>query len=208
MAGVPERPKMPGRKLHTDEEWGSGLEVALTEADDLYDILARIQIFDLLTGEEIRKVERLVHRRAYVPQETIVRQGTPGAGIYIIESGSADVLLETGRDREIRLATLTEGQFFGEMSLLDGAPRAASVTAVEATRVIGFFSPDLMDLIEQSPGLGFKIVLRTSQLMSDRLRATLGDYRCAVGELRKLEADRQEEVSGPDGSGTAIQKGP
>ncbi len=184
---------MPDDRRQFDEEWGSSLEAALTGGDDVYDILARVQIFELLTREEIRKVERLVHRRTYVPQETIVRQATPGAGMYIIESGSADVLLETGQDRVLKLATLSDGQFFGEMSLLDGSPRAATVVATEATRAIGFFSPDLMDLIEHSPQLGFKITLKISQLMSDRLRATLRDYRKTAMDLRSRAADLQTE---------------
>jgi CRP-like cAMP-binding protein len=96
------------------------------------------------------------------------------------------VVLEVGGEEVIRLASLTDGQFFGEMSLLDGAPRAASVISTERSQIIGFFSSDLVDLIGRAPKLGFKIVLRISQLMADRLRETVAEYRKVLAELRRL----------------------
>lgn len=175
-----------------DEEWGEVLGLPHKRTDDLYQILSGVKIFDILSDEELRQVERIVHRRIFNPQEVIVRQGDPGVGMYIIQSGSANVLLRAGEDRTIRLATLGHGQFFGEMSLLDGAPRAASVVSVEQSLLIGFFQADLMDLIDRWPRLGFKIVLRISQLMSGRLSETLTEYRGVKRDLRSRAAAEQE----------------
>ncbi len=173
-----ELPKQP------DEEWGEVLDLTYKRTDDLMQILGGVKIFDILSDEELLQVERIVHSRAYNPQEVIVRQGDPGVGMYIIRSGSADVLLRAGEDRTIRLATLGHGQFFGEMSLLDGAPRAASVVSVERSLLIGFFQADLLDLIDRWPRLGFKIALRISQLMNGRLMETLAEYRGVKRDLR------------------------
>ena len=174
------------RKLtHADEEWDSRLERLHKTEGEVLEILSGVMIFESLTREELQMVERIVHRREFLPQEIVVRQGAPGVGLYIIQSGSADVVLEVGDEEVIRLASLTDGQFFGEMSLLDGSPRAASVIATERSQIIGFFSSDLMDLIGRSPRLGFKIVLRISQLMGNRLRETVKDYRSALRELRE-----------------------
>ena len=170
-----------------DGEWGNVVDLSHQEADDLLDVLAGVKIFETLTGEELRRIERIVHRRVYLPEEVVVHQGNPGLGMYIIQSGSADVLLEAEDGRMIRLATLGDGQFFGEMSLLDGAPRAASVVTVEKSRIIGFFRADLMDLIAHSPRLGFKIVLRISQLMSERLGETLQEFRLVQRSLHELQ---------------------
>ena len=73
------------------------------------------------------------------------------------------------------------------MSLLDGAPRAASVVASERASVIGFFHADLMDLIARDPRLGHKIVHQISILMTKRLQSTLADYRSVQRQLRALE---------------------
>jgi CRP-like cAMP-binding protein len=186
-----EQPSGRPREL-PDEEWGEVLGLPYKRTDDLVEILSGVKIFDILSDEELRQVERIVHRRTYHPQEVIVRQGDPGVGMYIIQSGSANVLLKAGEDRTIRLATLGPGQFFGEMSLLDGAPRAASVVSVERSLLIGFFQADLMDLIDSWPRLGFKIVLRISQLMNGRLRETLAEYRGVRRDLRSRAAAEQE----------------
>lgn len=175
-----------------DEEWADSFEGLQKKGDDVLDILARVKIFEALSNEELRQVERIVHRRIYLPQEAVVRQGAPGVGMYIIQNGSTDVLLEVGNGEMIRLATLSDGHFFGEMSLLDGAPRAASVVATERSHIIGFFRADLMDLIQRSPRLGFKIVFRISLLMVERLRETLKEYRAEMRELRGLEAAKAE----------------
>lgn len=178
-----------------DEEWGGVLDTASKESEDLVDVLGRVGIFEGLSNEELRQIERIVHRRTYRPQETIVRQGAPGVGMYIIQSGAANVLLESEDGQVIRLAELRDGQFFGEMSLLDASPRSASVAATERSRIIGFFRADLMDLIAHSPQLGFRIVFRLSQLMEKRLRETMGEYRSAQRTLWNLQ-DAEDDGEG------------
>ena len=168
------------------EEWGPNRSVSREDSVDRREVLARVKIFEILTGEELLQIERIVHRRVYRPREVVVRQGNPGVGMYIIQSGSVNVQLEAEEERVIHLATLGDGQFFGEMSLLDGAPRAASVTAIERSYIIGFFRADLMDLIYHSPRLGFKIVYQISQLMNQRLGDTLQEFRSVQRTLREL----------------------
>ena len=180
--------KQKDRMLLVDEEWDADLGLAHQRTQDIRGILSVIEIFSALTQDELRQVGWIVHLRSYLPNEVIVEQGAPGVGMYIIQSGSADVILEVAEGEVIKLATLGERQFFGEMSLLDGAPRAASVVAVERTRVIGFFRADLMDLIERHPRLGLKIVLQLSRLMGQRLRETLNDFRAVQQTLRMLQA--------------------
>ena len=76
-----------------DEEWGDVLDTPPHQPEDLVEILGQVEIFEGLSNQDLRQVERIVHRRTYRPQETIVRQGAPGVGMYIIQSGSASVLL-------------------------------------------------------------------------------------------------------------------
>ena len=181
-----------------DEEWGIvSADTLQGERGDTWSVLAGVQVFESLSPEELGLVDRIVHRRVYNPREVIVNQGVPGVGMYIIESGSAEVVLDADDGRRTRLATLTDGNFFGEMSLLDGSPRAASVIATERSQLIGFFRADLMDLIARSPRLGFKIVSRITQLLAERLRSTVKEYRSLEASLRDLEVHEQKDELDP-----------
>ena len=70
----------------------------------------------------------------------------------------------------MNIAELGEGEFFGEMALLEDYPRSAQATAVVKTEVLGIFRPDLFDLIERNPRLGSKILMKLSQRLAHRLR--------------------------------------
>ena len=107
------------------------------------------------------------------------------------------MVLDADDGRRTRLATLTDGNFFGEMSLLDGSARAASVVATERSQLIGFFRADLMDLIARSPRLGLKIVSHITQLLAERLRSTVKEYRSLEASLGDLEVHEQEDELDP-----------
>jgi CRP/FNR family cyclic AMP-dependent transcriptional regulator len=179
--------------MATDEEWSADLWQTQQQAREVHEELAGVGFFGTLAPEELTQVGSMMHARSFLPYETIVRQGAPGVGMYVILSGSAVVNLETAEGNTIRLATLGEHQFFGEMSLLDGAPRAASVVANERTETLGFFRPDLMGLIEHSPQLGFKIVWQVTQIMAVRLGETLKEFRDVTRTLRILEKNDEGE---------------
>lgn len=171
--------------MAADEEWGSVYEVETNESEDIVQVLSRVRLFEGLTPRELRKLAPMLHHRNFFPREVIVRQGAPGHGLYIIMSGSADVVLHDAKDDEIVLATLGEGRIFGEISLVDGAPRTASVISTTRSHVLGFFKADLMDLIEHAPRLGFKILYRLTQLLQEKFTESLADYRAQEAVIRR-----------------------
>jgi len=67
---------------------------------------------------------------------------------------------------------LNDGDFFGELALLDESPRSASAKCKTGCLLIGFFRPDLFELIEKKASLGIKIVLKLSEIVAQRLRET------------------------------------
>jgi CRP-like cAMP-binding protein len=160
-----------------DEEWGNVYDIENRESEDIVQVLARAQLFDTLTTKELQKLVPILHHRDFFPRETIVRQDAPGAGLYIIMSGSADVILQDAKGADIILATLGEGRMFGEISLVDGAPRSASVVSTTRSHVLGFFKADLMDLVDHAPDLGFKILYRMTQLLQEKFTESLSDFR-------------------------------
>jgi len=168
-------------------------------ADSLYEILSRVPIFQDLNRREFYKLETILHRRSVAADEALVREGDMGVGMYILLSGEVQIV-QRGEDGSSQLlATLGTGDFFGEQALLDESPRTASAVASEPCQAVGFFRPDLLDLIESNPRLGLKIVMRLSQMISVRLRHTnrlLKEARMRAQQAEeKLEEAGGEEVA-------------
>jgi len=132
------------------------------------DTLRSIPIFSELGRRELAAVERILHKREYSSGEVIFRQDEPGLGMYIIESGRVSILTD---DSLNNMTELGDGEFFGELPLLDGGSRSATAVAKTSTRIFGFFQPDLFGLIERDPRLGVKIVLSLAAIIGMRLRA-------------------------------------
>jgi CRP/FNR family cyclic AMP-dependent transcriptional regulator len=138
---------------------------------DIIPILRTIPIFEGLAFNDLKKIELIVHQRTFMPDEIIFYERQPGAGMYIIKKGLIK-LTKTVNEERVKISELKDGEFFGEMSLLDDYPRSAEATAVEKTEALGIFRPDLFDLIESNPKLGYKILLRLSKRLASRLRET------------------------------------
>jgi len=97
--------------------------------------------------------------------DMIIREGDPGREMYIIKSGSVDVVKSDG-DREIILATLSRGDFFGEMAILENIYRTATVKANETSRLIVLTTGNFMIKLKKDPTFAFQIM----QKMSRRIR--------------------------------------
>lgn len=138
---------------------------------DILPVLRTIPIFEGLGFNDLKKIELVVHKRTFMPGEIIFYERQPGAGMYIIKKGWIK-LTKTVNEEKVKISELKDGEFFGEMSLLDEYPRSAEATAVEKTEALGIFRPDLFDLIENNPKLGYKILLRLSKRLASRLRET------------------------------------
>ena len=179
-----------------EPEWTGTLQPSDQESREITRTLAGVDIFSSLSPRELRLIKRIVHRRTYHSHEVIVRQGTPGLGMYMIQSGSAKVLLEAGDGRITELATLGPHQFFGEMSLLLGAPRAASVVAAERSEIIGFFQADLLGLSDRWPELGFRIIYRLSQVINQRLNETKEELKRVRQAVRKTSVPAEGDMAG------------
>jgi CRP-like cAMP-binding protein len=92
------------------------------------DALSRVDVFRALDAQKIDRLARRLRQAIFGPGEVILRQGDPGDSLYVVHSGSVAVPVDLpGAPREV--ATLTAGQFFGEMSLMTGESRAATVVA-------------------------------------------------------------------------------
>ena len=172
-----------------DPFWSNLFSRRDRSGDDLYEILSKVPLFEDLSRREFERLRGILHRRSFSTDEAIVTEGDMGVGMYVILSGEVAILQEGVDGKMIELATFGEGDFFGDQVLLDASARTASAVAREATRAVGFFRPDLLELIERNPRLGLKIVMRLSHMISVRLRHTNRLLKEARDHVRRAEAE-------------------
>ncbi len=173
--------------------WQNFFRTQDEEDSSINRILSRVPIFSGLTGKELGKMSLIVHRRQYDVDEPIFSQGDPGLGMYVIEEGEVDIVYTDSTGIEKRLASLKPGDFFGELSLLDESPRSATAVARTPLKIIGFFRPDLLGLLDRSPKLGTKILLRLGEVIGTRLRITNEQLGKLSAELKLNQESKRGE---------------
>jgi CRP/FNR family cyclic AMP-dependent transcriptional regulator len=145
--------------------------------ESLSETLQNIPLFQELSPKELRILETLVHIRTYDAGEPVFVETEPGAGMYIIRTGRVDIVLQYRSENRVILAELEAGDFFGEMALLGDTSRSATAVARDRSELIGFFHPDLIEIINLHPGMGAKISLGLSKALAERLRYTNAQLR-------------------------------
>jgi CRP-like cAMP-binding protein len=110
--------------------------------------------------------------------------------MYVIRSGRVDILLKHENQSPSVLTKLEPGDFFGEMALLGDSARSATAIAREQSELIGFFHPDLLDIINLHPVMGAKITFGLARTLAERLRYTNLQLR----EIAELRGSREEPV--------------
>ncbi len=131
--------------------------------------LAKVPLFSALKPRHLKKILRLLHERLYQPGETIFRQGDVGAGMFVIVHGTVDVVIKVGNGERV-IAKISDGQFFGEMALIQAESRSATCIATSPCRLLGFFEPDFERLIERDVRLGMTVMRNFATLMAARVR--------------------------------------
>lgn len=116
--------------------------------------------------------------RVYAPGQPIVSQGETGDCMYVVQSGEVEVV-QTTAGGEQRLAVLTEGDFFGEMSIFEHEVRSATVRAHGEARVLKVDKRTLMRRMKEDPTLAFNLL----QTLSRRIRK-LSAASAGRGEAR------------------------
>jgi CRP/FNR family transcriptional regulator, cyclic AMP receptor protein len=149
------------------------------QEQEVLDALRQTIIFSSLSRRELAFLRSTCHVRAFKAGEAVFRQGEIGVGMYVILSGALDISVDPrGGDEDAmaisQLVTqLKAGDFLGELSLIEeNSRRTATAIAAEETRLIGFFKPDLLEILERQPAMGVKILLRLCEVLGRRLKET------------------------------------
>ena len=128
--------------------------------------LARVPLFERLSGGELEKLEKLTSRKRFPSQTAIFFQDDPSDSLYVVLSGAAKVFRtsEDGRDRI--MTTLRAGDAFGELAMIEGQPRSATVQTLEDTELLCLFRRDFQRFAGEHPDVLYKLL----QSMCERVR--------------------------------------
>ena len=153
--------------MQEDTMWGNIFRKQEIGKPGILTVLSNIPMFNELSKKELKSIERILHRRTYKKDEVLFNEDDPGVGMYIIEQGRINIIM--GSENKM-VASLSKGEFFGEMALLSETPRTATAIAAVPTSILGFFQSDLFGLTETNPKMGNKILFKIAQMIAERLR--------------------------------------
>jgi CRP-like cAMP-binding protein len=130
--------------------------------------LRGMALFADLTRRELRAVEGFMHERRYVQGEVIFDQGEEGEAFYVVLEG--EVLIAREHASDPLSVTMHKGEFFGELALLDNAPRSAQARAAADCMLLVLFRGDFMGLMESHGLIASKIAMQLARYLGERLR--------------------------------------
>ena len=160
-------------------------------------MLRNVPLFAVLDESQVRALAGVMLRRSFPKHRTVMQAGDPTDSLYIIISGRVKVQMADDEGKEVILATLGPGEFFGEMGLMDDEPRAASVVATELCEFVVITKDDFNALLKDNFDLAMVIMrglvkrLREADRKIESL-ALLDVY----GRVARVLIENSEEVDG------------
>jgi CRP/FNR family transcriptional regulator, cyclic AMP receptor protein len=167
-------------------------------------LLGSIELFGELTPEELATVGSLAKVQTYVARSEVVTQGDPADALFAIIRGRLKVVACGPDGRDTVLGIMAEGEVFGEIALIDGGTRSATVTAIEPCELLVIERARFLELLHQSSPIAVKLLVvvskrlrRLSQRSEDaafldvptRLARSLLDLATRFGERRAASKD-------------------
>src|SRR5436190_9087586 len=162
--------------------------VAVNETEQLVGFLKNVKLFAELSTDSLLKLGSSLKTAEVPPAAIIVREGAPGVSMYIIKSGLVEVRKkDTTTGFDFLVAQLSAGAAVGEMSLLTGKPRSATVTTVQPTVVFTLTRADFRNLLTQHP----EISLGLARILAERLEDATKHVGIEYVNLFKGKFDRR-----------------
>ncbi|MGE5412067.1 MAG: Crp/Fnr family transcriptional regulator [Clostridiales bacterium] len=139
----------------------------MSTATTLSEFLLNVPIFADLDAETLEKISNVGKRKFYEKESVILMEEDSGSAFFVIISGKVKVSRTSNDGREVILTILSESDFFGEMAILDGLKRSASVTAIEDSELFIIQRNDFTNLLRSHPEVSISLL----QELTSRLRA-------------------------------------
>ena len=160
-------------------------------------VLRNVPLFSGLDESELQRLSQVAVRRRAGRNEQVVRAGEDAESLIVLLTGRAKVTNFDEEGREIILAWLGPGEFFGEMGLIDGSPRSASVVAVEPCELLTIGKTEFQRCMQEN----FQVAQKLMQILVRRLREADRNIESLAlldvyGRVARLLLDLSEEEGG------------
>ena len=160
-------------------------------------LLRSVPMFSLLPGDQLLLLTQALLRKPYSKNSTVVAAGDPADALYIVVSGRLKVMMNDKEGREVILAFLNQGDVFGEMGLIDQAPRSATVVAIESCELLTITRADFTKCLQKS----FDLTMNVIRGLVKRLREAdqkIGSLALmdVCGRVARLLMEMAETVDG------------
>jgi len=134
---------------------------------DRIELLKTIPLFESLENDDLSALAHKLREVNVASGQAVFAQGDEGDAMYLIEDGAVDIVAGSGKQKVI-LTALSKRQYFGELSLLDGAPRSATAVANRDTHLLALERDDFVEFIKKRPDAALSIMHE----VGERMRAT------------------------------------
>jgi CRP/FNR family cyclic AMP-dependent transcriptional regulator len=146
-------------------------------------LLQKIFLFQDIKEDELHRVLERTSLREFPAGTAIIQEGDPGDSLFIMAAGEVEITKrltlvldeDTPKERVMIRLKAEDGVYFGEMALLESETRSATVTALTDCSLLELHQKDFLELIDQYPAMGVKLLLRLAQILSRHLRKTNQD---------------------------------
>jgi CRP/FNR family cyclic AMP-dependent transcriptional regulator len=157
-------------------------------------ILQQVEIFQGLSEEELAALAATSSSRSFPKNTVVIHENDPADSLFIIESGKVKVYCSDKNGKEFIMNTQGEGDYFGELALLDDSTRSASVRTVEKSSFCIIFKDDFNRVLDEHPKIARKLIRNLSQ----RVRKLTGDVKSLAlqdvyGRVANVLMDLAEE---------------
>ena len=169
--------------LHRQHQYNAGPLLRPSRADAVAATIAGLELFQALSSAELQIITAGALERRYTEGETIVREGDPGSSMFLIQAGLCGVTGHGGLEDSQRLAQLEPGMAFGEIALLTGEARTATVRALVETTLVEIRKETLAPILESNPAL----VEKLDATMRGRLRHAADIFDATREEMQRAE---------------------
>jgi CRP/FNR family cyclic AMP-dependent transcriptional regulator len=168
------------------------------------ELLRRVPLLADLSDEELDRIAQVAIPRSYPRGARVFHEGDESDACYVIRSGEVRVTREHSDGRAIALATLSPGEIVGELAMLDGEVRSASVEALSDVELLAIAARDMRSLLERNPEITAKLVVAlTRRVRETNERVARQSFQTVpsrvAGVLTQLVSEAESDGGGRDG---------
>lgn len=162
---------------------------------DNTNFLANVPIFSDLDDETLQMIIKSGVIQSYRKNSVILTEEDSGSALFVIAEGKVKVSRSSNDDKEVILAILNDSDFFGEMSLLDGMARSATVTAIEESRLFIIQRAEFLDLLKKYPDVSIALLTElTKRLRASSMKVKALSLKDAEGKVATVLLQLADEV--------------